>query len=108
LNGTHTAPQLALWRDLDPLGRFEKVYNRYAHVRFSVGPGDVPRFHAIRHDSIRVVLNPLAPVLRRELGATHVLLRAKPEDRLAFERTTGLEPVFMQQRNAIYALPPLD
>jgi hypothetical protein len=108
LNGTHTAPQLELWRKLDPLGRFEYVYNRYAHVQFGLGRGDVARFQALRHDSLRVVLNPLAPVLRRELGATHLLLRAKPEDRGAFERRSGLEPVFVQQRNAIYALPPLD
>ncbi|MBW2287908.1 MAG: hypothetical protein JRG90_08790 [Deltaproteobacteria bacterium] len=108
LNGTHTTPQLALWRELDPLGRFEDVYNRYAHVQFSAGPGDVARFQAIRHDSIRVVLNPLAPVLRRELGATHLLLRAKDEDRGAFERRTGLAPVFVEQRNAIYALPRIE
>ena len=108
LNGTHTAPQLAMWRELDPPGRFEDVYNRYAHVRFSSGPGDVALFQAVRHDSVRVALDPLAPVLRRKLGATHVLLRAKPEDRGAFERSTGLEPVFVQQRNAIYALPSLE
>jgi hypothetical protein len=55
-----------------------------------------------------VRLNPLAPVLRRELGATHVLLRASEKDRAAFEAKTGLVPVFVQQRNSIYALPLLD
>ena len=108
LNGTHTLPQLALWRELDPTGRLEDVYNRYAHVQFKLAPGDDARFQVLRHDSIRVLLNPLAPVLRRELGATHLLLRAKPGDREAFERRTGLEPVFAQQRNSIYALPPLE
>jgi hypothetical protein len=108
LNGTHTLPQLALWRDLDPLGRFENVYNRYAHVQFVAAPSDVARFQIIRHDAIRVRLNPLASVLRSELGATHVLLRATEEDRGAFEAKTGLVPVFVQQRNAIYALPLLD
>lgn len=108
LNGTHTLPQLDLWRALDPIGRFEEVYNRYAHVQFSAAPGEVARFQVVRRDAIRVQLNPLARVLRSELGATHVLLRATEEDRSAFESTTGLAPVFVQGRNAIYALPRLN
>jgi hypothetical protein len=107
LNGTLTAPQLDTWRKLDPLRRSEDVYNRYAHVEFALGRNDVARFRLVRHDSMRVTLNPLAPALRRDLGATHVLLRAKPEDRERFERATGLVPRFVAQRNAIYALPPL-
>lgn len=32
LNSTNTYPNLKLWRSLDPKNKYEKVYNRYAHV----------------------------------------------------------------------------
>jgi hypothetical protein len=106
LNGTHAAPQFDLWRTLDPAGRHDHVYNRYAHVEFTAAPIDHARIQLLRLDTVRVTLSPLAPVLRNELGATHLLLRAQPSERAAFERWTGLEPVFAAQRNSIYALPP--
>jgi hypothetical protein len=106
LNGTHAVPQLELWRALDPAGRHDHVYNRYAHVEFAAAPIDRARIQLRRLDSVRVTLSPLAPVLRDELGATHVLLRARPPEREAFELWTGLEAVFATPRNSIYALPP--
>jgi hypothetical protein len=75
-------------------------------VEFSAAPIDHARIQLLRLDTVRVTLSPLAPVLRNELGATHLLLRARPPERAAFERWTGLEPVFATQRNSIYALPP--
>jgi hypothetical protein len=106
LNGTHAAPQFDLWHALDPAGRYDHVYNRYAHVEFAAAPIDRARIQLRRHDTVRVTLSPLAPVLRDELGVTHLLLRARPPERAAFERWTGLEAVFATQRNSIYALPP--
>jgi hypothetical protein len=107
INGTHTAPQLELWRSLDPLGRFEHSYNRYAHVEFVAGASHSARFQLLRYDLLRITLNPLAAALRRDLGVTHLLLRATPEDRLRFEAATALAPAFVQGRNAIYELPKL-
>jgi hypothetical protein len=104
LNGTHAVPQFELWRALDPARRYEHVYNRYAHVEFAAAPTDRARIQLRRHDIVRVTLSPLAPVVRGELGVTHLLLHARPSERAAFERWTGLESLFATQRNAIYAL----
>jgi hypothetical protein len=106
LNGTHAVPQLELWRALDPTGRYDSITNRYAHVEFAAAPIDRARIQLRRLDTVRVTLSPLAPVLRDELGVTHVLLRARPAERAEFERWTGLEPVFSAHRNSIYALGP--
>jgi hypothetical protein len=34
INGTHIYPQLSLWKTLDPTGKFDFYYNRYAHIGF--------------------------------------------------------------------------
>jgi hypothetical protein len=34
LSGIQFAPQLDLWKQLDPTGQYKEVYNRYAHVLF--------------------------------------------------------------------------
>lgn len=73
LSGVHFHPNLAQWRKLDPEGRFEQSYNRYAFVELFFTP-DVEEidFDAPRIDHVRVWLNPENPALQA-LGVRYVL-----------------------------------
>jgi hypothetical protein len=72
LDGVHAAPQLALWKELDPEGAYRSHYNRFAHVFIGLA-------HAGRHfisttDTLMAEIDPTDPVLDR-LGVTHLLVR---------------------------------
>jgi len=81
VTGVHPLPELELWRRLDPDARFERLYNRYAHVtaRSSGAPG--VRFRLVAPDALEVIVEPNAPELR-DVGVTHALIVAPEPPRI--------------------------
>ncbi|NMC62782.1 MAG: hypothetical protein GYA55_06390 [SAR324 cluster bacterium] len=57
---------------LDPEGKYESVYNRFAHIYFVASEDAIPRFRNIAFDTVVVELNPASPLLKK-LGVTHIL-----------------------------------
>lgn len=49
-------PDLEAWEKVDPDGKYEKYYNRYAHTRAFIAKEDT-KFHLDRPDKISVTLN---------------------------------------------------
>jgi hypothetical protein len=101
LTGVQPLPQLELWQRLDPAGRFERVYNRYAWftARSAGAPG--VSFRLAAPDAVELVVDPAAPELRA-LGVTHVLIVA-PDPRAA-DALPGIERIFSLGRNHVYRL----
>ena len=102
LNGVHPIPQLALWKRIDPAGRFRNVYNRYAHIAFAAVPSGEPRFQLHSQDYVIVSIRPNSDEFRA-LGVTHVLVREA--DAAAFERLSGFEPLATIGPNHLYRVP---
>lgn len=73
VSGVHPVPQLELWQRVDPAGDYADVYDRYAHVLFSVGPPGAARFTTTSPDAFRVVVDPASADLRA-LGVTHLVV----------------------------------
>jgi len=87
LNGVLPVPQPELWHRVDPEGRYEDAYNRYASATFVAG-GRALRIESRRPASFFVSVDPGSPALR-SLGATHVLVdRGEPR---AFSPQRGFE-----------------
>ena len=56
INSVRFYPDMKLWHEIDPKGKNEKIYNRYAHTRaFAVS--EATRFHLDRPDNFTVYLN---------------------------------------------------
>ena len=73
LAGVSPYPDRAAWRVLDPDGKAERYWNRYAHVAFDPGaPGHAPEFRLEGQDDLRVKVDPCAPALVR-LGVRFVV-----------------------------------
>ena len=106
LNGTLPVPQLALWRRVDPEGRYLEAYNRYGFATVVPTPGRAPSFRALQPTMFSLSIDPASPALRA-LGATHVLLDR--DDRGAFGPESGFEEVARVGTAILYrvtALPP--
>lgn len=62
INGSQYVPDLAALKALDPQGESSHVYNRYAHVTFTVAPeGTAPTFSLIAPDSWELKVDPCHP-----------------------------------------------
>ncbi|MBT38216.1 MAG: hypothetical protein CL938_06680 [Deltaproteobacteria bacterium] len=81
LTGVHPLPELELWRQLDPEGHYESLYNRYAHVTARSSGAAGVRFRLAAPDSLEVIVEPNAPELRA-LGVTHALIVAPEAPRI--------------------------
>lgn len=77
VTGVHGIPDVPFWRRLDPEGRFEESYNRYAHVQISLGE-EGPFFESPHGDVLRCVLRP--EDLRRMPDVRFVLARHELPD----------------------------
>jgi hypothetical protein len=66
LNGAKIVPDLDLMRQLDPDGRYESIYNRYANVRLYLPDGPEPVWFAnIAIRGFAIMLPPDLPLLKR-------------------------------------------
>ena len=54
INSINSYPNLTLWKGIDPEGQYEFIYNRYAHIDFSVG--ETTSFELIQDDRFGVKL----------------------------------------------------
>jgi hypothetical protein len=64
LNSVDFYPQLKLWSQLDPAGKYQYVYNRYAHVVFEDDPQLNAPFELKYTDEIYVKFQPCRPFLQ--------------------------------------------
>lgn len=102
LNGVQPLPQLELWRRIDPDGRQQKVYNRYAHIAFVAVPNPMPRFQLHSQDYVIVNIRPDSPAFRA-LGVTHVLVR--DDVAAVFAEQTGFEEIAVVGPNHLFRVP---
>lgn len=58
INATQYHPQPDLWKNFDPEGKYEKVYNRYAHIRVSSVANDSIEFSLEQADVLTLKINP--------------------------------------------------
>ena len=56
LNTTQTYPQKTRWEMLDPEGEYEDIYNRYCHIRASLGSKTM--LELVSTDYVEVILSP--------------------------------------------------
>lgn len=56
--GVQLYPQLELWREADPEGKYSHVYNRYAHVSTTFNHSEEVSFNLTGLDNFQVGLNP--------------------------------------------------
>lgn len=59
INSTNVYPNLELWQSLDPDGKYQDVYNRYAHISVTVSndPGEEDKFTLLAPDAFQVTLS---------------------------------------------------
>lgn len=102
LNGVQPLPQLELWRRIDPDGRQQNVYDRYAHIAFVAVQNPTPRFQLHSQDYVIVKIRPDSPAFRA-LGVTHVLVRDDAAE--AFAKQTGFEAIAVVGPNHLFRVP---
>lgn len=68
-NSNNTYPDMELFTQLDPMGEYEEIYNRYSHVQIELTE-DVTSFELVAPDSILIHLNE-AKLL--ELGVDYMM-----------------------------------
>jgi hypothetical protein len=102
LSAVYLYPQLNLWRRFDPGGRYSAVYNRYAHVLFSVPAAGTGRFTLLQPDEFSVNVSPCSSVLRA-LGVRYFVFGSKvsfPCLRLQAGNLSPAHNVFIYRRIA--------
>ena len=105
LSGLHWPPPLSLWRELDPQGRNQAVYNRYAHVQLAFEQSDLPvGFEKTGEDSFVLRISPNHPILRSK-GARYVLAIGSSQQ---IVRAPNLVPVYKSTQGnfTIYEIGP--
>ncbi len=55
-NATHVYPDLETWKQVDPEGQYEEIYNRYAHIQVKLTEEDTS-FTLLQPDNFQVNLN---------------------------------------------------
>jgi hypothetical protein len=56
MNSTNVYPDLERWRQLDPSGEYEDIYNRYAHINVELSD-DATSFELVAGDAFKLHLN---------------------------------------------------
>ena len=78
--GVQFAPPLQKLRVLDPEGKYDSVYNRYAHIAFSsmAGPNDTLAFVLNQQDYYLIWMDPCSPRFK-QLGIRYIVFSNPPE-----------------------------
>ncbi len=58
LFGTHFYPQFEIWKEFDPLEKYKKIYNRYAHVEVKETDEKSPDIFLSQADLIKIRIDP--------------------------------------------------
>jgi hypothetical protein len=91
LSGVQWPPQLSLWREFDPLGGYQAVYNRYAHFQLAFEPSDLRiGFEKTGEDSFILRISPNNPILMTK-GARYVLAMGNAQQ---IVRAANFVPVY--------------
>lgn len=92
-SGTHTYPALSVWRSIDPEGRYDAVYNRYARVRFDLSDTGETSFELLNPDEIvcRISLEDLE-TLHPSYWISSQDLTACGDENVVFERVSSAGP----------------
>lgn len=91
LNGSHFAPNARLTQVLDPAGKYEQIWNRYAHVTLLSDPGrSSPRIELFNPDHYAVYLDICSGYLP-DLGVAYLAYTSPPpvRDQNCLERLSG-------------------
>jgi len=64
INGLHVVPDPVLCHEMDPIGKYEPVWNRYAYAIFQqAGPDEKPEFCSMGPSAYILKVSPIDPVL---------------------------------------------
>ena len=97
LSGLYWPPQLSLWREFDPLGSYQAIYNRYAHFQLAFEPADLRvGFEKTWEDSFILRISPNNPILISR-GARYVLAMGSAQQ---IVRAANLVPVYKSPQGA--------
>lgn len=80
LSGTKFAPDFTKLKILDPIGRYDSVYNRYAHIVYNsyTSPNDTVVFQLAQNDLYSVYIDPCSPKLKA-IGVKYVVFAYEPQ-----------------------------
>lgn len=80
LSGTKFVPDFKKLKVLDPIGRYDSVYNRYAHVVYNsyTSPNDTVVFQLAQNDLYSVYIDPCSPKLK-DVGVKYVVFVYEPQ-----------------------------
>jgi hypothetical protein len=79
LNGTYYYPNLEFWSHFDPNHRYEKIYNRYAHILVSAADNSKIKFKLQQNDLVQMNISPCSSIFD-ELGIKYYVFFAPPPD----------------------------
>ena len=97
LSGLHWPPQISLWREFDPMGTYQAVYNRYAHVQLAFEPSTLRvGFEKTWEDSFILRISPNNPILI-DKGARYVLALGNEQQTV---KAPNLVTVYQSPRGA--------
>jgi hypothetical protein len=77
LNGTYYYPNLEFWSYFDPKHRYEKFYNRYAHILVLPEENSKIKFKLQQNDLVQMNISPCSTILD-DLGIKYYLFFAPP------------------------------
>jgi hypothetical protein len=88
MTGVQWPPRLDVWRALDPGGKHEAMYNRYAEIEFKYTPDDNEvTFGNPQEGTLTVTISPNNPALKA-LGTRYVLLMGDEQKLVDTSRLT--------------------
>jgi hypothetical protein len=90
LNGTYYYPNLKFWSQFDPDHRYEKIYNRYAHILVSPADNSKIKFKLQQNDLVQMNISPCSPVLDH-LGIKYYLFFAPPLENTCLSKVSEID-----------------
>lgn len=87
INSTNTYPVLERWKILDPEGKYEDIYNRYAHIEIELQNAEKTYFSLPVQDAVHINLNTDdLPLLNVRYILTKKTMRPDNTDKVRFIR----------------------
>ena len=105
-SGVQNYPSREMWKEIDPTSRYEKVWNRLAHIQWEFGSGK-PTVTLIQEDLIEVKLDPCSAFAQHNLDYVLADVPAPAHSCLAEHSTTPQGRQTMVVYRIIAPAPPL-